>query len=81
MPCGSVVLGELKSFHPEHEAAYGEINAALKSVAAKLPRTALVPSDDLAHRGDKLHFDKPSLRILGLRYADAMMRLQGNTGK
>ena len=71
-----IVLGELKSFHPEWDAAYAEINAALKAVAEKLPRTALVPAGDLKHKGDFTHYDTPSLRTFGRRYAAAMEGLK-----
>ncbi|MBN8458189.1 MAG: hypothetical protein J0M04_10155 [Verrucomicrobia bacterium] len=30
---------------------------------------------DLKHRGDKLHFDSPSLREFGKRYAEAYMKM------
>ena len=70
-----IVLGELKSFRPAHDEPFAEINAALKTAAEKLPRAALVPAGDLNHKGDTLHFDTPSQRTFGLRYAEALLKL------
>ena len=46
-------------------------------LAAAVPRCAWVSSEGLNHRGDQLHFDSPSLRTLGRRYAEAFFKLQG----
>jgi hypothetical protein len=45
-------------------------------VAASVPFTAFVSSDGLASKSDKLHFDAPSLREFGKRYAAAFATLE-----
>jgi hypothetical protein len=66
-----VIVGELGRFRPNFEA----FNANLPAVVAKVPRCALVTTEDLVHKGDQTHFDSPSLRTLGKRYADAYLKL------
>ena len=51
------------------------VDAAHRSVPGKVRRTAFVSSDGLVHGGDKVHFDTPSLRELGRRYAQAYLSL------
>jgi hypothetical protein len=47
-----------------------------KRCSCHAPCTAVVESAGLTAKQDKLHFDTPSLRELGVRYAAAMQRLQ-----
>ncbi|MBD0294207.1 MAG: hypothetical protein ICV84_03250 [Flavisolibacter sp.] len=49
----------------------------------QVPNTAIVSAKDLTDKGDRLHFDTPSSRKPGKRYAEAMKRLQetGNASK
>lgn len=54
----------------------GQSNMAAR--AKEIPNMKVVSSEGLVHKGDKLHFDTPSLRTLGLRYAEAMRELQGS---
>lgn len=51
------------------------INAVLAELPASVPGCAFVSSEGLTDRGDKVHFDSPSLRELGRRYAAAWRRL------
>jgi hypothetical protein len=52
------------------------VNEQLAVVSAQVPRVAVVESTGLVHKGDGVHFDTPSLREFGKRYAEAMKRLQ-----
>lgn len=70
-PNSPVVIGELGRFLANGEA----FNQNLPNVAAKVPHCTLVTTEDLNHRGDKVHFDSPSLRTLGQRYAAAYLKL------
>lgn len=75
-----LVLGELGRFmgdttHKNHYAYYGKVNDEIRWAASRLKNCALVSSDGLTSNPDFLHFDTPSLRILGERYADALLRL------
>ena len=54
------------------------VNAGLAKLPAELPASVFVTAHDLAHRGDRLHFDTPSQNELGKRYAQAW--LHGESG-
>ncbi len=52
------------------------INAIINQLPDQLPYTSVVAADGLTDKGDHLHFDTPSARELGKRYARAMKQLQ-----
>lgn len=52
------------------------VNAQLHSAANSIPNFAVVSADDLTAAKDNIHFDTPSLRKLGKRYAAALGQLQ-----
>lgn len=52
------------------------INEQIKAIPTTVPHTAVADSKGLKPKSDKVHFDAPSLRELGRRYAAAMQRLQ-----
>ena len=52
------------------------VNEQLASIPSRVPKTAVVESTGLTHKGDVVHFDTPSLREFGRRYAAAMKQLQ-----
>lgn len=52
------------------------VNEQLASLPKLLPHSAVVESTGLKHKGDVVHFDTPSLREFGRRYAIAMKTLQ-----
>lgn len=70
------VAGELSAFRPEVEAATTAFNAALRAIAPPIPRFAVVSAAGMQHKGDRLHYDAASARVLGGRYAEAMLKLQ-----
>lgn len=51
------------------------VNEQIHLAASRIGRMRVVCSDGLVDRGDSLHFDTPSQRILGRRYAKAMKEL------
>jgi hypothetical protein len=51
------------------------VNRQLAQVPVVIPNSAFVPSGGLVHRGDELHFNAPSLRELGRRYAHSYLML------
>lgn len=53
------------------------VDAAHRALPAKVPHTAFVSAESLHHRGDKVHFDSPSYREFGKRYAEAFKKLSG----
>jgi hypothetical protein len=68
------VAGELGRWHTN--AAGQKINADLHALAATVPHYAWVSSEGLERKpNDKPHFDTPSLREFGLRYAAAYRKL------
>lgn len=67
-----LVIGELGRFRPASE----PFNAMLPGLVPQVPHTALVTAEDLADKGDKLHFGSPALRTLGQRYAAAWLKLR-----
>jgi hypothetical protein len=52
------------------------INQALLQIPDRVARAACVNTEDLSHNGDEVHFDGPSARELGRRYARAMIALR-----
>ena len=57
------------------------VNEQIAALPKSVPLTASVESTGLNHKGDGLHFDSPSLREFGKRYAEAMRQLQSKPAK
>lgn len=51
------------------------VDKAHQEIATKVPHAAFVSAEGLKHKGDKVHFDSPSFRELGKRYADAYLKM------
>jgi hypothetical protein len=51
------------------------VDAAHRALPSKVPHTAFASAEGLHHRGDKVHFDSPSYREFGKRYAEAFQKL------
>lgn len=75
-PHAPFVIGQLGQFpnRPWSE-GWRLVDAAQQEVAKSIPGVAFVSSKDLMHRGDNLHFDSPSQREFGRRYAAAYLAL------
>lgn len=68
-----VIVGQLGEFN---RAPFADvIKAQLASLPSTVPHCAFVSSAGLAHKGDQVHFDSPSVREFGRRYAAAFLRL------
>ena len=52
------------------------MNEQIHQAVREIPNAAVVSSEGLASKSDILHFDTPSVRALGLRYADALKKIQ-----
>jgi carbohydrate esterase-like sialic acid-specific acetylesterase len=52
------------------------VNEQINSLPKLVPHTAVASPKDLKHKGDVVHFDSPTLREFGKRYATAMQALQ-----
>jgi hypothetical protein len=70
------LAGQLGQF-PERpwDDAKRRVDQAHRDLPGKLPCCAFVRSDNLTHKGDQVHFDSPSLREFGRRYAQAYLEL------
>jgi hypothetical protein len=68
-------LGQFSGAGPWDESAR-QVDRAQREVAASVPSTAFVSSDGLTSKPDNLHFDAPSLREFGKRYAAAFAALK-----
>lgn len=82
------VAGELPRFLVRYVAKNGHhhhwplVNAQLAEAVSKLSPAALVSSEGLdACRNDLIHFETPSLRTFGERYAAAMRTLQSEADR
>src|SRR5262249_12105834 len=54
------------------------VDHAHQALPEKVNRTAFVSSAGLQHKGDKIHFDSPSYREFGRRYAEAFLKLESS---
>lgn len=66
------VAGEIGYFNKSDH-----INSVINQLPQQVHHTAVVSAKDLTDKGDRLHFDTPSARELGKRYAATMKSLQG----
>lgn len=65
-------LAETKNGKPVH---WRTVNAQIAKLPELVAQCAIVESTGLKHKGDTVHFDSPSLREFGQRYAEAMRKL------
>ena len=56
----------------------GPINAVIGQLPRRVPNTAVAGSAGLTDKGDSIHFNTASLRLLGVRYAAAMKQVQAS---
>ena len=77
-PSLPVIVGELGGYLSKRTdfPHYRIVNAELRKVPNAIPHSAFVNAEGLTDKGDNLHYDAHSLRILGQRYADAYLGLQ-----
>jgi hypothetical protein len=80
------VAGELPAFQFTKVSADGtaqpnpgavRVNEAVDALSRTVAHYAYVSATGTTDRGDHLHFDARSARLLGQRYAQAMRQLQG----
>ncbi|MFD2570455.1 sialate O-acetylesterase [Spirosoma soli] len=69
-----VVVGTLGDFVVKRNPDAGKINATLQQLPGRVPDTYCVVSAGLTDKGDSTHFDTPSARMLGNRYADVFIQ-------
>jgi len=72
-----VIVGQLGEFVLEKSYPHlSRINSELATIPLHVPLTAFVSSQGLKDKGDQLHFDSPSLKEFGRRYALAWLALR-----
>lgn len=66
-----IILGELGSYTEptEKQMKWDSINTIIHNIAVTDKNLSIVETGDLNHKGDKVHFDSESQRILGERFA------------
>ena len=68
------IIGELGKFNGKPwTAEVARVDSVHRAIAASVPNVAYVSSDGLVDKGDQLHFDAPSQRTFGERYAAAYL--------
>ena len=70
-----LVVGQLGYFHESKTPYTKQLNQELLRVADVIPHSACATAEGLTDKGDKTHFDSPSLREFGRRYAAQYLRL------
>lgn len=68
------VVGTLGDFYVLKVPEAQNINQQLRNLPKEVKKTACVEATGLTDKGDKTHFDTPSARELGRRYAEAMKK-------
>jgi len=68
-----VLMGELGAFSQNPE-QWQKINQLIKAHAANDPFTSVISTQDLQHKGDKIHFNSAGQRLLGQRFAEAYLQ-------
>ena len=70
-----LIVGQIGTFHEKKSPFTHQLNLELNRVSTVIPRSACASSRDLTHLGDNTHFDAPSLREFGQRYATEYLRM------
>ena len=68
------VVGTLGDFYVNRTPAAKTINETLQRATQHIPNAYYVVSSGLTDKGDSTHFDTPSARTLGQRYADVFIQ-------
>lgn len=69
------VAGQMGAFYVDKHPGAEVVNAAIAALPEKVEHTAFVSAEGTVHKGDEVHFDSASARLMGERYAEAMAGL------
>ena len=69
------VAGEISAFNPNQADPTGKLNQAIHGLAGKVKNYGCVSVEGLTHKGDHLHYDTKSARLLGERYAAKLLEI------
>jgi hypothetical protein len=70
------VSSEISSFQPNTLDSTQQFNACVHSLEGMVKLYGCVSAAGLNHKGDSVHYDADSARILGARFAEKMLQLQ-----
>lgn len=76
LPALPFIMGEIAHFRTEPNPDKVIVNNAIRTVATSVPNCGFVETNGLHHRGDTLHFDSPSAREIGKRYAAVYLSMK-----
>ncbi|MGE0020316.1 MAG: sialate O-acetylesterase [Draconibacterium sp.] len=74
-----IIIGELGNYTSpeERQENWNKINAIIHQIPAEMNNCFVVPTNNLNCNPDNVHFDNISQRILGKRYADKYISING----
>ncbi len=75
-PSVPFILGEISNFKQVENPSKDVINITIKKVAGSTTYSGFAETTGLKHRGDSVHYDSPSARELGRRYAEVFLPLR-----
>lgn len=70
-----ILIGELGSYSGNNE-GWQFINSSIKSYSLNDKNSRVVYTQDLKDKGDKVHFNSESQRIMGERFANAFLKMR-----
>ncbi|AOW19208.1 sialate O-acetylesterase [Urechidicola croceus] len=68
-----IYIAQLGSFFPEQE-KWNKINEQIEQVSEQDENIYLIKTDDFVHKGDSLHFNSASQRLMGIRFAKTVSK-------
>jgi hypothetical protein len=77
-PDACIVVGQLGQHIVDKNPFAKIVNAELENLPRRLPHCGFASAEGLKHKGDNTHFDSPSAREFGKRYAAVMLKLQAD---
>lgn len=69
------IVGTLGDFYGQKHPVANQINSILTAMPTTLPNVYVVSASGLTHKGDTTHFDTPSARTLGRRFAETYLAI------
>jgi len=78
--CLPVLLGELGSY-AKNQHQWDLITKAIHSYSVNDVHTMVISALDFQHKGDRLHFDSESQRLMGKRFADVYLKISNKNCK
>ena len=70
-----IIIGKLGSYS-NNKKNFKKLNLEIETYAKTDKNVRIVKTSDLTDRGDKLHFDSKSIRVLGDRYAEKILEIK-----